>query len=114
MNAIRKTGARTWLDFENIRPGERWKDAVDAAVASADVVLVLDAGEGRSTYAADEVASAQRLGKKVVYVQVKHREGPDELGIDAVINLGSAEGADAVASLVMQDALRARAGAPGG
>jgi hypothetical protein len=38
-SALRHEGVETWLDFEDLKPGERWKDAIEAALARADLML---------------------------------------------------------------------------
>jgi hypothetical protein len=38
--ALRRVGIVTWLDFESLRPGERWKEAIDAAISNANAVLL--------------------------------------------------------------------------
>jgi hypothetical protein len=37
--ALREAGFQTWVDFENLKPGERWKEAIDRALSRADALL---------------------------------------------------------------------------
>ena len=37
--ALRRTGLRTWMDLEDLRPGQRWKDAIGSALAAADAMV---------------------------------------------------------------------------
>ncbi len=106
LDAIRRTGARTWLDFENVRPGESLNDAILAAVQAADVVLVMAGDEPQGRWAALEVDAAKRLGKPLLFAQVKHH---GDAGGSASVKLGNAEGIEAVASEVVGEAVRAKA-----
>jgi len=36
---LRRLGYRTWLDLENLRPGERWREAIDRALASCEAMV---------------------------------------------------------------------------
>ena len=37
--ALRRTGLRTWLDLDDLRPGERWKEAIVNALTAADAMV---------------------------------------------------------------------------
>lgn len=39
-NVLRAHGLRTWIDVENIVPGERWEVAINSALEHADFVLI--------------------------------------------------------------------------
>lgn len=36
---LRRLGYRTWLDLESLRPGERWREAIDRAMAASDAMV---------------------------------------------------------------------------
>jgi hypothetical protein len=38
---LRQLGATTWLDHQNLQPGERWSDRIDEAIRTSDYVVAL-------------------------------------------------------------------------
>jgi hypothetical protein len=36
---LRRLGYRTWLDLENLRPGERWREAIERAMAASEAMI---------------------------------------------------------------------------
>jgi hypothetical protein len=39
-NALRSKGLRTWIDIENLVPGERWENAIQKALKNASFIVV--------------------------------------------------------------------------
>jgi hypothetical protein len=39
VSALRQAGIETWIDIENLKPGERWKEAIEAALVQADAMI---------------------------------------------------------------------------
>jgi hypothetical protein len=39
VSALRRVGLETWIDIDNLKPGERWKIAIEAALADADAMI---------------------------------------------------------------------------
>ena len=37
--ALRRSGLRTWMDLDDLRPGQRWKDAIGSALEAADAMV---------------------------------------------------------------------------
>jgi hypothetical protein len=40
-SALRKAGAKVWVDRENIQPGQDWKKAIETALADSDAIVTL-------------------------------------------------------------------------
>lgn len=68
--ALRMSGLRTWIDVENIIPGERWEAAVQNALRQADFVLVCI-----STHSVSKRGFAQREIKRALYAEEEMLEG---------------------------------------
>jgi hypothetical protein len=39
VSALRRAGLETWIDIDNLKPGERWRNAIEAALADADAMI---------------------------------------------------------------------------
>ncbi len=64
-----KAFAQIWLDVRHLKPGDPIQSTIDAALAEMDVVLVLWSKQAsRSRGVAAEIATAARLGKRIVPV----------------------------------------------
>jgi TIR domain len=62
--ALRSSGLRTWIDVENIVPGERWEAAVEKALRQADFILVCI-----STHSVSKRGFAQREIKRALHAE---------------------------------------------
>src|SRR5215831_6358053 len=70
--ALRKIGLDTWLDFKSLRPGERWKEAIDAAISSADAFLFcLSPMSIESAWTSVELQLARERNVKIIPVILK-------------------------------------------
>jgi len=68
---LRRLGYRTWLDLENLRPGERWRDAIERALAASDaMVFCLSRLSIESAWTSVELEAARRRGLPVVPLNV--------------------------------------------
>jgi hypothetical protein len=47
--ALERQGIEAWVDFKDLRPGQRWKDELDRAIGAARWVLILVGSGTRST-----------------------------------------------------------------
>jgi hypothetical protein len=47
--ALETHGIDAWVDFKNLRPGQRWKDELEHAIAEARWLLILVGSGSRST-----------------------------------------------------------------
>jgi hypothetical protein len=47
--ALESHGIETWVDFKDLRPGQRWKDELERAIGAAQWVLILVGSGNRST-----------------------------------------------------------------
>ncbi len=47
--ALENQGIDAWVDFKDLRPGQRWRDELDRAIASAAYFLILVGTGSRST-----------------------------------------------------------------
>lgn len=43
--ALRSAGALVWIDIENVKPGQRWDDAIVRALANSDIVVAFFSDE---------------------------------------------------------------------
>jgi len=39
VTALRRVAVNTWIHIDNLKPGERWKNAIEAALADADTMI---------------------------------------------------------------------------
>ena len=76
-NALNAEGISTWVSFRDIRPGTRWDDSIETALAEASAVLVIVSPSSvASRSVRDEVEEAIRQQKTVVPVIIKPVELP--------------------------------------
>lgn len=111
LEAIEKTGTRTWLDFASLRPGEPWAEAIENAVRAADAVIVLGSSDPGEDHVATEVQAAKRLGKRLLFVQFKGRgDSPAEpRGDQALFWTSDEEGLNSLATALHDAAAAAHA-----
>jgi hypothetical protein len=77
---LRAAGASVWLDQLDIKPGQRWDRAVEDALASCPLLLVLLSPTSvNSTNVMDEVSLALEEGKTVVPVVYRDCKVPFRL-----------------------------------
>ena len=48
-DALQKEGIRAWVDFSDLRPGQRWQDEIERAVESSDSFVILVSPESYAT-----------------------------------------------------------------
>ena len=74
-NLIRKVedaGFKTWMDHDHLRAGEDWREAIDQAINTAFVVVVIMTPDARlSEYVTYEWASALGVGVRVLPVLLR-------------------------------------------
>lgn len=64
---LRRLGYRTWLDLESLRPGERWRDAIERAMAASDaMVYCVSRLSLESAWTGVELRAARERGLLVV------------------------------------------------
>jgi hypothetical protein len=64
---LRRLGWRTWLDLESLRPGERWREAIERAMAASDaMVFCISRLSLESSWTSVELRAAQQRGLPVV------------------------------------------------
>ena len=68
--ALRASGLRTWIDVEDIVPGERWEAAIEKALRQADFILVC-----MSTHSVAKRGFAQREIKRALRAEEEMLEG---------------------------------------
>ena len=49
MHALESHGVEAWVDFKNLRPGQRWREELERAIDSAQWVVILVSSESRAT-----------------------------------------------------------------
>ena len=70
--ALRRAGLRTWMDLEDLRPGQRWKDAIGSALAAADaMVFCLSALSLESAWTSVELGQARARCLPVLPVAIE-------------------------------------------
>jgi TIR domain len=70
---LRSVGVPLWMDESDIRPGERWDQAIEQALkACSDVLVVLSPEAVKSNNVLDEIAFAVDEGKRII--PIKHKE----------------------------------------
>jgi hypothetical protein len=80
--ALKKRGVSVWFDEFDIKPGESWRDALEAGLRGSDVLVALLDQESPSR--ADlffELGAAIGMGKRVVSIVPKEM-APDALPLD--------------------------------
>lgn len=71
-DTLRAQGCQTWIDVENLRPGERWKTAIEAALAAAEAfVLVVSRKSLDSLWTSHELRLAKKAGLRIVPVLIE-------------------------------------------
>lgn len=71
-DALRAQGCQTWIDVENLRPGERWKHAIEAALAAAEAfVPVISRRSVESLWTGHELRLAQSAGLPIFPVLIE-------------------------------------------
>lgn len=74
---LRRLGYRTWLDLESLRPGERWREAIERAMAASDaMVYCISRLSLESSWTSVELRAARERGLPVVPLLV------DDIEID--------------------------------
>lgn len=69
---LRRIGVRTWIDWENIVPGEHWRDAIGHALGSSQaLVCCISPLSMEGTWVRREVARAVVHGLKLIPVMVE-------------------------------------------
>jgi len=68
--SLREYGFDTWIDIENIFPGERWADAIESALKRADFVIVC-----LSSYSVSKRGFAQREIKRALNTEEEMLDG---------------------------------------
>ena len=64
---LRRLGYRTWLDLESLRPGERWREAIERAMAASDaMVYCISRLSLDSAWTSVELRAARQRGLAVV------------------------------------------------
>lgn len=88
---LRSHGHTTWTDFEGIRGGDIWRQAiVDGIDASAVVLIALSPDSVRSEWVEIELRAALELKKNIIPLLVRPLETPEDqaayqrLGIDHI------------------------------
>ena len=70
--ALRRAGLRTWMDLEDLRPGQRWKDAIGQALDAADaMVFCVSALSLESAWTSVELGRALARSLRVLPVAVE-------------------------------------------
>lgn len=47
--ALESEGIESWVDFKDLRPGQRWKEELDRAIMAARFVVILVGADNRAT-----------------------------------------------------------------
>lgn len=72
---LRKIGVQTWVDLEDLRPGERWKNAIDEALASSTaMVYCLSPLTLESAWTSVELKAALNRNMPIIPVMVQPLE----------------------------------------
>jgi hypothetical protein len=76
IHQLTAAGFKIWIDTEQLRAGENWREAINDAIKDAfALVLVISPDAQRSEYVTYEWAFAQGAGIKVVPLLYKHPAG---------------------------------------
>jgi hypothetical protein len=71
-HSLRAAGAQTWVDVEDLRPGESWKDAIETAMRGAAVFLLVVSRKClESQWTGVELRLAQSLGLPILPVVIE-------------------------------------------
>jgi hypothetical protein len=72
VSALRQAGFETWVDVENLKVGERWKDAINAALADSHaLIFCVSPLSVESAWASVELKTALRRRLKIVPVMIR-------------------------------------------
>lgn len=97
---LRRLGHRTWMDLENLRPGERWRDAIERALADCSaMVYCISRLSVASAWTSVELRAALDRGIPVIPLMVDAvamDELPAELRALQMVMLG--DGSDAASA----------------
>lgn len=70
--ALRRCGLGTWVDLEDLQPGQRWKDAIGQALAASDaIVFCMSALSMESAWTGVELRQARALGLPILPVAIE-------------------------------------------
>jgi hypothetical protein len=71
-SALRRFGVATWVDVENLRPGERWKTAIERALAGVDAMLFcLSPNSVESSWTSIELKAAIERNLDIIPIMVE-------------------------------------------
>ena len=70
--AMRRAGLATWLDLDDLAPGQRWKEAISDAMAASDAMVFCISGLSlESAWTGVEVNKANALGLPILPVAIE-------------------------------------------
>ena len=79
---LKEVGIDVWLDHGALRAGEEWRDAIDAGIASSDVLLVvITPNSCKSSYVTYEWSCALGRGIPVIPLLLKQATVHPRLGV---------------------------------
>ena len=78
IQALRSSGAKVWIDEEQLRAGERWDVSILKGMSDADVFLAL-LSHGRSDNLSFELKTANDKHIKIIPVLLENADVPPEL-----------------------------------
>jgi len=74
------TTAEVWIDYRNLRPGDKIQETIDHVIEDMDVILVVwSPHSGASEGVAAEIEAADRLGKRLIPCFVSYSDSGDVL-----------------------------------
>jgi hypothetical protein len=69
--SLQKAQVDTWIDWERIPIGQRWRDEIDEAIENANVFMFIVSGDSiGSSICKDEIHQAQRNHKRIVPILI--------------------------------------------
>lgn len=69
---LRAIGVRTWMDVEDLRPGESWKTAIESGIGNSDsFVILLSQKSAESAWASVELQLARKLGVQILPILIE-------------------------------------------
>jgi hypothetical protein len=72
-NDLNLNGVNTWVDIQQINPGEMWKDSLEIALRNANlIIVVLSENSLNSNYVLREFTASIRAGKRVITIKIGH------------------------------------------
>lgn len=75
---------KVWIDFENLTPGEFYRDSIKQAISDADALVVLLHG-GASKYIEEELEFAREKGVRIIPVVIG--DTPIPVGLSDLVYL---------------------------